>query len=88
MKCVVPLKHNGCLIFNDFNTYDPFLNVEYGVVRAASEMLASGEWRVVGFALEKHLFCDIALKRAPPPAPNCAAQEEPQCAAANREISA
>jgi Methyltransferase domain len=58
------IKPEGILIFNDYITYDPFINREYGVVRAVNEMLSTGQWRVVGFALQKDMFCDIAIKRA------------------------
>lgn len=57
------IKRDGILIFNDYITYDPFIKLEYGVVRAVNEMIATGEWRVLGFALQSEMFCDIAITR-------------------------
>jgi hypothetical protein len=58
------IKRNGILIFNDYTLYDPFIRMEYGVVQAVNEMLDGGEWQVLGFALDRSMFCDIAIKRA------------------------
>jgi len=58
------LKHNGIIIFNDYIMYDPFINEEYGVVQAVNEILNQGGWKVDGFALEKNMFCDIAISRS------------------------
>jgi len=61
--CANKVKNNGILIFNDYLLFDPFINAEYGVVPAVNEMLATGEWQVIGFALQRHMFCDIAIRR-------------------------
>lgn len=61
--CIRKVKPDGFLIFNDYVLYDPFTNDEYGVVPAVNELLAGGEWDVAGFALQRHMFCDIAIKR-------------------------
>jgi hypothetical protein len=58
------IKRDGVLVFNDYVLYDPFTKDEYGVVPAIIEMLNSGEWQVIGFAMQRHMFCDIAIKRA------------------------
>jgi len=58
------LKRGGVIVFNDYVLYDPFGEGAYGVVQAVNELVTFGGWRVVGFALEKNLFCDIAIKRA------------------------
>jgi len=58
------VKPSGALVFNDYTLFDPFLNAPYGVVPAVNELIRRGEWQVVGFALQRHMFCDIALKRA------------------------
>jgi hypothetical protein len=55
---------DGVLIFNDYTLYDPVVLSPYGVVQAVNELLAAGEWVVVGFAFQRHMFCDIALRRA------------------------
>lgn len=57
------IKQDGILVFNDYVAYDPFIKCEYGVVAAVNEMLNSGHWRVVGFALQRAMFCDIAITR-------------------------
>lgn len=57
------IKRDGILIFNDYVLYDPFNQVEYGVVPAVNEMLATEQWLVLGLALQKHMFCDIAISR-------------------------
>lgn len=56
------IKPEGVIVFNDYVLYDPFAEGPYGVVQAVNELVASGKWRVAGFALEKNLFCDIAIK--------------------------
>jgi hypothetical protein len=57
------IKRDGVLVFNDYVLYDPFIQAEYGVVPVVNEMLDSGQWRVLGLALQRHMFCDIAIKR-------------------------
>jgi SAM-dependent methyltransferase len=57
------LSEDGLLIFNDYVRWDPFLNAEYGVVLAVNQLLAIGDWEIVGFAFQRDMFCDIALKR-------------------------
>jgi hypothetical protein len=59
------LKPDGVIVFNDYITYDPFLGIPYGVVRAVNEMVVAGGWHVVGFALNHAMFCDIAIRRRP-----------------------
>lgn len=61
--CAQKIKPDGVLIFNDYILYDAFNHVEYGVIQAVNEMLDTNQWRVVGFALDKSMFCDIAIKR-------------------------
>lgn len=57
------LKASGVLVFNDYIMYDHSLKESYGVVAAVNELLATDEWVVIGFALQKDMFCDIALRR-------------------------
>lgn len=57
------LKPDGTLVFNDYTMFDHLLAVPYGVVPAVNEIIAAQRWRVVGFALHQHMFCDIALRR-------------------------
>jgi Methyltransferase domain len=58
------IKRDGILIFNDYIMHDPFVKADYGIVPVVNEMVVNQGWRVVGFALQKHLFCDIAVRRA------------------------
>jgi hypothetical protein len=60
---VEKIKYDGILVFNDYVIFDPFLKIEYGVVQAVNEIVDSGEWNVIAFALDRHMFCDIAIRR-------------------------
>ena len=60
---VEKLKPDGLLIFNDYVMYDHFGGYPYGVVQVVNELVATSDWRIVGFALQRWMFCDIALKR-------------------------
>jgi hypothetical protein len=57
------LKPDGTLIFNDYIMYDHLQHVQYGVVQAVNQLVVDGDWRVVGFALNQNMFCDIAIRR-------------------------
>src|SRR5271157_68875 len=57
------IKADGTIVFNDYVLYDPFTDSPYGVVQAVNEIVVEGGWHVVGFALDKNMFCDIALKK-------------------------
>ena len=58
------LKRAGVLIFNDYTMFDAvFANVPYGVVRAVNELVVDEGWRVTGFAFDRYMFCDIAVRR-------------------------
>jgi hypothetical protein len=58
------LVDNGLIIFNDYIMYDHVQNCPYGVVPVVNEMVANDGWKVVGFALQQHMFCDIAVRRS------------------------
>jgi hypothetical protein len=60
---VQKLRPGGTLVFNDYLFYDPFVKAEYGIVPVVNELVANGGWKVIGFALQKHMFCDIALRQ-------------------------
>ena len=62
------LKEQGVLVFNDYVMFDHMLGVPYGVVQAVNELVTSEGWCVVGFALQQHMFCDIAVQRGSPAA--------------------
>jgi hypothetical protein len=57
------VKPAGIPVFNDYIMHAPFLKADYGVVLIVSEMVACQGWKIIGFALQKHLFCDIAITR-------------------------
>jgi hypothetical protein len=57
------IHERGILVFNDYIMFDPFINAKYGVVQVVNKMLSTDIWEVVGFAFEKNLFCDIALRK-------------------------
>jgi len=60
------LKDSGILVFNDYIMFDHFMNSHYGVVPAVNELVVNDGWRVIGFALSKQMFCDIAIQKDPP----------------------
>jgi hypothetical protein len=60
------LKPDGLLVFNDYIMMDHTGCIPYGVVPAVNELVVGGSWQVVGFALQQHMFCDIALRRPAP----------------------
>lgn len=57
------LKPDGILIFNDYVMTDCFDNSRYGVVPVVNEFCTNRGWQVVYLALQRHMFCDIAIKR-------------------------
>lgn len=59
------IKNEGVVIFNDYIVYDHLIRIPYGVVQAVNELVLTGQWRIVGFALHHSMFCDIAIRRAP-----------------------
>jgi Methyltransferase domain len=63
------LKRDGVLVFNDYIMYDHLLDFPHGIVQVVNEMIVEHGWEVIGFALQRELFCDIALTRRAPTAP-------------------
>jgi hypothetical protein len=57
------LRSDGLLVFNDYIMADHLNGTPYGVVPVVNEMVVNDGWRVVGFALQRHMFCDIAIRR-------------------------
>ncbi len=57
------VKPDGTLIFNDYTMADHLTRTMYGVVHAVNELVVSTDWKVVGFALNYSMYCDIALRR-------------------------
>jgi hypothetical protein len=57
------LKAGGTLIFNDYIMHDHIADIPYGVVQSVNELIDDKGYEVVGFALNRNMFCDIALRR-------------------------
>jgi methyltransferase family protein len=57
------LKSDGIMIFNDYIMFDHVIGVPYGIVHVVNEFCVNRGWRVLFFALQNSLFCDIALRR-------------------------
>lgn len=58
------VKDSGFLVFNDYTLID-HNHANYGVVPVVNDMVVNHGWQVVGYALERNLYCDIALQRRP-----------------------
>lgn len=56
-------KPSGFLVFNDYMLID-HNHAAYGVVPVVNDLVVNHGWRVVGYALDWGLYCDIALQRA------------------------
>ncbi len=57
------LTDDGIIVFNDYVMFDHLNGEYYGVVQAVNELIVGEDWRVCGFALEKYMFCDIAIRK-------------------------
>lgn len=57
------LKPGGFLVFNDYVLVDHVSGQRYGVIQAVNELVVAEDWHVVGFALQHHMFCDIAIRK-------------------------
>lgn len=56
------LKDGGILVFNDYTMYDHLIGTPYGIVQVVNEVVVNDGWHVVGFALQRDMFCDIAIQ--------------------------
>lgn len=59
------LAKHGVMIFNDYIMFDHLLGTPYGVVQVVNELVNTHGWNVLGFALQQHMFCDIAISPLP-----------------------
>lgn len=64
----------GTIIMNDYTFLE---NVgsknEYGVIQATHEFMLAEDWEMTYLALERHMFCDVALRKwRPEPSPTAA----------------
>jgi hypothetical protein len=56
------VRPGGYLVFNDYTMTDHLSRVDYGVVKAANEIINEDDrLKVVGFAFEVQMFCDLAV---------------------------
>lgn len=56
-------KQDGYIVLNDFTVMDPLLLQHYDITRATQEFCLAQGWEFVYFALHRHMFCDVALRR-------------------------
>jgi hypothetical protein len=56
------VKDDGFLVFNDYMLID-HNHANYGIVPVVNDMVVNQGWQVAGFALDRNLYCDIALQR-------------------------
>jgi hypothetical protein len=61
-QAILKLKKNGLLIFNDYTLIDSKTKDDYGVVHVVNDIIVNQGFKIVGFALEKDMFCDIAIR--------------------------
>ena len=57
------LADDGVIVFNDYTCFDFLVGMRYGVVRAVNELIINDDWRVCGFALNRTMYCDIAIHK-------------------------
>jgi hypothetical protein len=57
------IKERGFIIFNDYIQFDHINGIFYGVLRAVNELIVNDNWVVCGFALQREMFCDIAIRK-------------------------
>ncbi|HWB52140.1 MAG TPA: class I SAM-dependent methyltransferase [Stellaceae bacterium] len=54
---------SGLLVFNDYTVLDPGDGSRYGVVPVVNDLVVNHGWKIIGFALDIAMYCDIALQR-------------------------
>ena len=55
------VKANGLIIFNDYILWDHVCGIYYGVMPVVNDLVANRGWKVKGLALQRNMFCDIAI---------------------------
>jgi hypothetical protein len=55
---------DGILVFNDYTLLDKDFRTPYGVVPVVNDLIVNRGWRVIGYALNLWMYCDIALRRS------------------------
>jgi hypothetical protein len=64
-ESVRALKPGGVIIFNDYIAHDAYQRSDYHVIQVANRLIVENDWRVIGLALQRDMFCDIAITRNP-----------------------
>ena len=68
LVATMKLRDDGLLVYNDYVMFDHLQQGEpYGIIPNVNALVVEHDWRVVGFALQRDMFCDIALRRAGQP---------------------
>lgn len=57
------LKPDGLLVFNDYIMFSQADMRPFGIVPVVNSLCVDEGWEIVGFALQKKLYCDVALRR-------------------------
>ena len=57
------LKTGGILFFNDYTVFSWKEGFFYGVVDVVNDFCNNRGYEIVGFAFEKHMYCDIAIRK-------------------------
>ena len=57
------LNDDGILIFNDYIMCDYTQNIPYGVMHVVNDLCVNHGWKINGFTLLNHMFCDVSLER-------------------------
>lgn len=63
MTALRKIKPNGLVLFNDYTTWSPLENCEYGVMRVVHELCDEHGWILVGLGLHVMGYHDVALRR-------------------------
>jgi hypothetical protein len=59
----VKLNDNGVIILNDYIMFSHTFWVAWGVVQAVNEFIVNNNWKVCALALDREMYCDIAIRR-------------------------
>lgn len=57
------LKTGGILFFNDYTVFSWKEGFFYGVVDVVNDFCNNRGYEIVGFSFEKHMYCDIAIRK-------------------------
>jgi len=67
---VTKLKTDGLLIFNDYIMWDYIGHGPFGVVQVVNDLCVTEGWKIVHFALEPGMYCDVAICKTKRPERN------------------